>query len=429
MKINIDYVARVEGEASVKFEIKGGKLKNLKLNIWEPPRFFEGFLAGRKFDEVPDIVSRICGICPVSHMTTSIYALEKAMGFVPSSEIRKIRKIMALSQITASHLVHLYMLALPDYYKMDMVSDNESNPSSPLFSKGRKGGLLNEIKRLLRLKEAVNNVTAVFGGRPLHPVSMVVGGFTKLPSRDMIGKSIKGLESVKEDALDTVKMVSELNYPELKNNVEYVAIMSKDDYEVNEGMITSSSGLEAEVDNYHSYFKEKEVPYSNAKRTVLKGKEPIMVGALSRLKIKFDKIHPEAKRAASMIGFDIMDKNPFLNNTAQALEVVHGIWRCIELLETLSYGDFFIKPEVKEGAGSSITEAPRGLLYHQYELNKRGVIEKANLVTPTAYNFLSLEESLKKLVNENMDKPIAELKLLCEMLVRAYDPCFSCSVH
>jgi sulfhydrogenase subunit alpha len=412
MKINIDYVARVEGEASVKFEIKGGKLKNLKLNIWEPPRFFEGFLAGRKFDEVPDIVSRICGICPVSHMTTSIYALEKAMGFVPSSEIRKIRKIMALSQITASHLVHLYMLALPDYYKVELLSGHED-----------------EIKRLLRLKEAVNNVTAVFGGRPLHPVSMVVGGFTKLPSRDMIGKSIKGLESVKEDALDTVKMVSELNYPELKNNVEYVSIMSKDDYEVNEGMITSSSGLEAEVDNYHSYFKEKEVPYSNAKRTVLKGKEPIMVGALSRLKIKFDKLHPEAKRAAAMIGFDIIDKNPFLNNTAQALEVVHGIWRCIELLETLSYGDFFINPEVKEGAGSAITEAPRGLLYHQYELNRRGVIEKANLVTPTAYNFLSLEESLKKLVNENMDKPIEELSLLCEMLVRAYDPCFSCSVH
>src|SRR4030042_2176525 len=182
MKINVDYIARVEGEGSVKFDIQDGKLKNLKLNIWEPPRFFEGFLVGRKFDEVPDIVSRICGICPVSHMTTSIYALEKAIGFIPSPEIRKIRRIMALSQIIASHLVHLYMLVLPDYYRLNMLFSHE-NPPSPPFTKGGKGGLLDEIKRLLRLKEAVNNVTALFGGRPLHPVSMVVGGFTKVPSR------------------------------------------------------------------------------------------------------------------------------------------------------------------------------------------------------------------------------------------------------
>ncbi|OGW39162.1 MAG: hypothetical protein A2Y97_13095 [Nitrospirae bacterium RBG_13_39_12] len=428
MKINIDYVARVEGEASVKFEIEGRKLKNLKLNIWEPPRFFEGFLVGRKFDEVPDIVSRICGICPVSHMTTSIYALEKAIGFIPSPEIRKIRRIMALSQIIASHLVHLYMLVLPDYYRLNMLFSHE-NPPSPPFTKGGKGGLLDEIKRLLRLKEAVNNVTALFGGRPLHPVSMVVGGFTKVPSRDMIGKIIKGLEAIKEDALDTVKMVSELKFPDLKTDVEYLAIMSEDDYAVEEGTIISSSGFETGVDNYHYYFTEKEIPYSNAKRTVLKGKNPIMVGALSRLNIKFDKLHSEAKKAAAMIGFKPMDKNPFHNNSAQAIEIVHGIWKCIEILDSLSVGDFLINPKVKEGAGSSITEAPRGLLYHEYELNNRGGIEKANLVTPTAYNFLSLEESLKKLVNENIDKPIEELKLLCEMLVRAYDPCFSCSVH
>lgn len=412
MKINVDYIARVEGESSVKFNIEGGKLKELKLNIWEPPRFFEGFLVGRKFNEVPDIVSRICGICPVSHITTSIRAIEKAVGFIPSLEIKNLRKIMSLSQIIASHLVHLYMLVLPDYYKAELLYGHEE-----------------EIKRLIRLKEAVNNVTALFGGRPLHPVAMVVGGFTKIPLRDEIGKIIKGLESIKGDAVDTVKMVSKLHYPDFRNNTEYVSIISKDDYAVNEGTIASSSGLKVEEDDYLSCFQEEEVPYSNAKRTVMKGRGSIMVGALSRLNIKFDMLHPEAKKAAEMIGFKPLEKNPFLNNSAQAIEIVHCIWECIELLDTLSTEDSLIEVKVREGSGSALTEAPRGMLYHQYELNKRGVTEKANIVTPTAHNFISLEESLKKLVNENIDKPKNELSLLCEMLVRAYDPCFSCSVH
>jgi coenzyme F420-reducing hydrogenase alpha subunit len=275
----------------------------------------------------------------------------------------------------------------------------------------------------------VNNVTALFGGRPLHPVAMVVGGFTKIPSRDEIGKIIKGLESIKGDALDTVKMVSKLHYPDFRNNTEYVSIISKDDYAVNEGTIASSSGLKVEEDDYLSCFQEEEVPYSNAKRTVMKGRGSIMVGALSRLNIKFDMLHPEAKKAAEMIGFKPLEKNPFLNNSAQAIEIVHGIWECIELLDTLSTEDSLIEVKVREGSGSALTEAPRGMLYHQYELNKRGIIERANIVTPTAHNFMSLEESLKKLVNENIDKPKNELSLLCEMLVRAYDPCFSCSVH
>jgi coenzyme F420-reducing hydrogenase alpha subunit len=161
----------------------------------------------------------------------------------------------------------------------------------------------------------------------------------------------------------------------------------------------------------------------------MKGRGSIMVGALSRLNIKFDMLHPEAKKAAEMIGFKPLEKNPFLNNSAQAIEIVHCIWECIELLDTLSTEDSLIEVKVREGSGSALTEAPRGMLYHQYELNKRGVTEKANIVTPTAHNFISLEESLKKLVNENIDKPKNELSLLCEMLVRAYDPCFSCSVH
>ncbi len=408
MKINIDYIARVEGESSVKLEIEGGKLKDLKLNIWEPPRFFEGFMVGRKFDEVPDIVARICGICPVSHMITSIRALEKAIGFIPSDEIVRIRRIMALSQIMASHVVHLYVLALPDYHKLGMIT-----------------GLDKEIGRLLRMKEALNGITAAFGGRALHPVAMIVGGFPKLPQRDIIGILIGGLEGIRGDAHETLKMIAELDIPLFEPETEHVALSG----DINKGIIVSDLGLRTDEDVYSSSFEERELPYSNAKRTVVKGRGSIMVGAFSRLNLNLDKLHPEAKRAAQEIGFAPPLKNPFMNNVAQAIEIICGIEECIELLDGFTGKDNFILPKLREGAGSAVTEAPRGLLYHHYQLNRQGVVERANIVTPTAHNFLSLEEALKKLASENINLPEDEIVFKCEMLVRAYDPCFSCSVH
>lgn len=412
MKISLDYIARVEGEGSVKFEIRSGKLSSLKLNIWEPPRFFEGFLKGRSFDEAPDITSRICGICPVSHMSTAIRAIEKAIGFKPSDEITRLRKIMSLSQTAASHIVHLYVLALPDYHKLDVVT-----------------GMEQEMNRLLRLKEVLNRVTGAFGGRALHPVAMVVGGFPKLPTRDVIGALIDGLESIREDVLDTVTMISRLDYPELETDAEFVALSGEDGYDINQGMIRSNLGLNISEDEYDDVFEERELNYSNAKRTIVKGRGALMVGALARLNLNLDKLHPEARKAAHDSGFAPQVNNPYLNNLAQAIETVHCLHECIELLERVEGKDYYRKPEAREGFGSAVTEAPRGLLCHQYYINRRGVVEKANIVTPTAHNFLSLENNLKKLITENIDLPQAELSLKCEMLVRAYDPCFSCSVH
>ncbi|MGB9715242.1 MAG: Ni/Fe hydrogenase subunit alpha [Thermodesulfovibrionales bacterium] len=416
MKVNIDYIARVEGEASVKLDIKQGRINDLKLNIWEPPRFFEGFLINRRFDEVPDIVARICGICPVSHMTTAIRAIEKALGLTPSPEIVKIRKIMALSQILASHLIHLYMLALPDYKGLKSISD-----MLPEFQ--------SEIKRLIRLKKVVNNLTAMFGGRPLHPVSMVVGGFTKMPSKDMVGWMIKDLESVRNEAVETLKFISELPFPAFKSKSEYVAIHSLSEYAINEGFILSNNGIKIKEDEYYSIFEEKEASYSNAKMTSIKGRGSFMVGALARMNLKFDMLHKDAKQAAEDIGFKIPDFNPFHNNIAQAIEVVHGINECIELLDSLTFKDYEIEIDLKEGEGIALTEAPRGLLCHHYVLNKRGIVERANIVTPTSHNSMNLEENLKRLVKKLINENKKEIALKCEMLVRAYDPCFSCSVH
>ncbi|MGQ9569740.1 MAG: Ni/Fe hydrogenase subunit alpha [Thermodesulfovibrionales bacterium] len=416
MKVNIDYIARVEGEASVKLDIKDGKINDLKLNIWEPPRFFEGFLINRRFDEVPDIVARICGICPVSHMTTAIRAIENALDLTPSPEIVKIRKIMALSQILASHLIHIYMLALPDYEGFKSIAD-------------MLPGFRVEIKRLIRLKEVINNLTSLFGGRPLHPVAMIVGGFTKPPSKDAVGRMIKDLESIKTDAVETLNFISLLPFPRFNCKSEYVAIHSLSEYAVNEGFIISNNGIEVKENEYYSVFEEKEVPYSNAKMTSIKGRGSFMVGALARLNLKFDMLHEDAKKAAGEIGFKVPDFNPFHNNIAQAIEVIHGISECIEILDSLTLKDYETKINLREGGGIALTEAPRGLLCHHYVLNKRGIVEKANIVTPTSHNFMNLEENLKRLVKKFINNNKEEIKLKCEMLVRAYDPCFSCSVH
>jgi sulfhydrogenase subunit alpha len=420
MKLKVDYISRVEGEAAVKLEINEGKLSRLTLNIWEPPRFFEGFLTGRKYDEVPDIVARICGICPVSHMTTSIRALERALGVTPAPETITMRRVMALSQIMASHLVHLYMLALPDYHGLSSIAE-----MLPSFGK--------EIKRLMRMKEAANAVTETFGGRALHPVSMVVGGFTNPPGRDEVGGLIKLLEGIKQDALETLKMAALLPVPELANEAEYAAIQSSEDYAINQGRIATSRGVDADQDHYDEHFHEEQVPYSNAKRTTIKGRGSMMVGALARLNIKFRMLHPDAREAAAGVGFTPPSHNPFHNNLAQAIEIVHCISECIELLKGLKVERPGVETKVdikdREGEGSALTEAPRGLLHHSYSLNRRGIVERANIVTPTAHNFLGLEENLRRLVQAHIEEPPEEITLKCEMLVRAYDPCFSCSVH
>ncbi|GAI20831.1 unnamed protein product, partial [marine sediment metagenome] len=209
--ISIDYLARVEGETAIKINIKGKEPQELKLKIFEPPRFFEGFLVGRKHDEVPDIVARICGICPVSHMTTALRAIEKAVGINPSQQTKILRRLMSLSQIASSHLIHLYILAMPDYYGYPGVQE-----MLPEFTE--------ELSRLMRMKKVMNDLTAAIGGRALHPVSAVINGFTDLPSPQALKKLRQDLEKIEADAVETVRMVSELSYPKFSRKAEYVAL-------------------------------------------------------------------------------------------------------------------------------------------------------------------------------------------------------------
>jgi len=413
-KIEVDYLARVEGETALVVELDGEPF--LQLRIFEPPRFFEGFLVGRKYDEVGDIVSRICGICPVSHMITAIQAVEKATGIEVSGQTVTLRRLMCLSQIVASHLVHLYVLAMPDYYGYPGIV-------------GMQGQLGDRVLRMLRMKEVMNRLTGIIGGRALHPVTALPGGFTAIPKPQEFAGVLEELRSIREDAGQVVRDVADFPIPDFHAPCEHLALDAEERYAINTGKIVSDRGLSITVDQYGEHFQEAEVPYAFAKKSVVGDQNTIRVGALARLNNKFDKLQERTRSVAREVGFSPPDDNPFHNNLAQSLEVVDGIEQCIQILESTSFEDeeLFASPEA--GEGGAITEAPRGLLHHWYEVDRQGVVEEANIVTPTSHNFLVIERDLKELVTQHRDLDAPKLKLLCEQLVRAYDPCFSCSVH
>ncbi len=415
-QVKVDYLARTEGEAGIYALVLDSEVKELKFNIWEPARFFEGFLIGRMYYEVHDLVSRICGICPVSHMTTALRALEKATGVTVSEQTKILRRILARSQIVASHIVHLYMLAAPDYMGYDsIIPVTQEHPKI--------------FKRFLRMKTAVNNLTTVIGGRALHTMTAIFGGFTYIPSRKNLLKAADSLKEIKNDALETVRFISSLPIPEFHSKNVYTSLKGKDIYPVNEGRLCTTSGLDISEDEYRSHFTERQLSYTNSKYSSLDGKGSFMVGALARINQNFDLLSNDAKTISNEVGFKVPNYNPYLNNLAQAIEIVDGIEDCIGLVGGLHPKEEKSVYTIKGGEAGAITEAPRGLLYHYYRVSKNGVIEKADIVTPTAHNAFNIEKDLNLLLPKISHLDNETITMRCEELIRAYDPCFSCSVH
>jgi coenzyme F420-reducing hydrogenase alpha subunit len=416
-EIRIDYMSRVEGETNLAVKRGAESLVEVRLDIFEPPRFFEGFMVGRKYDEVGDIVSRICGICPISHMTTAIQAVEAAMGIEPSPQTRQIRRLMCISQNVASHIIHLYMLALPDYFGYPGFL-----PMIPEFPQ--------KAEDFLAMKSAMNRIAAVIGGRALHPISMVVGGFTRIPTRDDLDDLAVSIREVLPLARRTIDCIHDLSHPELHSDSEYMALRRDDFFAINDGRIISSKGLNLEPREYPSFFTERQESYSMAKKSFTGEGNSFMVGALARMNLKFDQYHEETGKIIGESGVTIPDSNPFHNNLAQSFEIYDGMLECLRLLEDIRPEKELPIVRVRDGEGLAVTEAPRGLLMHSYRIDKKGTVRKANLVTPTSHNFANIEKGLHALATQFPDKDeLGDLRLKCAQLVRSYDPCFSCSVH
>lgn len=422
--IDVKHVTRVEGHGNIAVNVADGEITKLELQIVESPRYFEAFLRGRRWYEAPHISCRVCGICSVAHTTASVKAVEAATGIEVTEQTLLLRKLILNAEQLQSHVLHLYFLAVPDYLGVGSVI--------PLASTHP-----DVVKRALRMKKLANDICAAIGGRHIHPIAVHVGGFTHFPKPDELVGLKHRLEESRKDLFETAKLFTTLAVPDFTRETEFLSLRcdGNGEYAFYDGDLVSTKQSEpTKVEDYRTRVLESVVPHSTAKHSRSPHSPAYMVGALARFNNNADRLHPVAKEVAEMLGLRPVCQNPFHNNTAQLVECVHCTEHSIELIDQLLTRGLKEEPPVKPdrfGKGAGTTEAPRGILFHEYEIDGDGKIEGANLVIPTAQNLANIEADMRAMMPELLDSGMSkeQMTLRLEMLVRAYDPCISCSVH
>ncbi|MEW6087724.1 MAG: Ni/Fe hydrogenase subunit alpha [bacterium] len=415
-----DYLTRVEGHGTIDIKVKNGRIEKAEWQVVETPRFFEAMMVDKHFDEVSLIVSRICGICSIAHVTTSIRATERAFGVAVSEKTEIFRRILMNAETIQSHILHLYFLALPDFLKAGSIF--------PIIAKNR-----NAAEIALRLKKLANDMCDVVGGRNTHPMTMIVGGFTRFPSKENILILRKSLDNSVSDLIETSKIFMSFKIPVFERETEFVSLKGIKNYPWIGGELVSSDGVLKNENDYKSMTNEFMADWSTSKLAKL-SRGSFAVGALARINNNFNLLHPKARKICDNFKLRPVCYNPFMNNIAQLAECFHVVYETIELLDKAL--DFDLSPEKvevkpKKGKGVGAVEAPRGILYHCNEYNEKGRIVHSDFIIPTGQNHANIREDLNKLVKDYSKKgyPDKEIELLCQMLVRSYDPCISCSVH
>ena len=415
--LHVDTLARVEGEGGMHVVVKDGLVADVELQIFEPPRFFEAFLRGRAWTEPPDITARICGICPVAYQMSSCLAIEDACGVTVPEEIRLLRRLLYCGEWIESHALHIHLLHAPDFLgyagAIEMAADH--------------GAI---VERGLRLKKTGNALMTVVGGRAIHPVNVRVGGFYRLPTREELRSIRPLLEQARADAIDTVALVGGLEFPDMLQPQEYVALRSPHGYPLESGSLVTSSGRAFEVAEFGNNIMESHVAHSNALHAHLDGETAYVVGPLARYALNHDQLGPIAREAAHNAGLGDECRNPFQSIVVRAVELVHATDEALSIIDGwdgASAASVDVPP--RAGVGHGATEAPRGLLYHRYELAEDGTILDATIIPPTSQNQPSIEADLRAFVQDRLDLPHDELVRQCEQAIRNYDPCISCATH
>lgn len=419
--IKIDHITKIEGHANVTVNIEKGVLKKVQFETVEGARFFEGIVVGRKYYDVQKFVSRICGVCSQAHLLGAIFALENALGVKVSKQTRLLRKLVNIASIVQSHTLHAYFLALPDYLGFESA-----------ISMAAKHG--DEVKRALKIKKIANDINATIGGRDIHCITLVVGGFTKTPTNDGLKELLLRVKEGKAEATKAAKLFGSIKYPDFERETEYLAIKNEKEYALNIGFIASTKGLKVPVEKYGDLIHEIIKNYAASKFALLKNKG-YMVGALSRINNNHGQLSSSAKKAIRDSRYDFPSFNPFLNNFAQAVELVHLFDEAIDILKNLKIKNEgepdLVDIKLRPGHGFAGLEVPRGTLFHEYELDKDGVVTKANIIAPTTQNLKNIEDDLKEYIPQLIQKKLPKNKMIFEIekLIRAYDPCISCSTH
>ena len=418
--IEVPILTRVEGEGGVTIRLRDGAIDKVELNIYEPPRLFEALLRGRALEETPDITARICGICPVAYQMSSVHALEAAIGIQITPKIRRLRRLMYCGEWIESHALHIHLLHAPDFF-------------------GAASGIAlaqrfpNEIKRGLQLKKFGNRMLDVVGGRAIHPINVRVGGFHRLPKTEEMAALVPHFEWGLQAAIETTRWVATFPFPDFEQPYEYVSLCHPDEYPMNEGDIVSSTGLKIPVSQYNQNFVEEHVAHSTALHAVRRHERTsYFLGPLARLNFHRDRLSPAAQSLADEVGLPEDCRNPFKNIIARCLELVHAYEEALAILKDYdSSGLAHVDYQYRAGSGCAATEAPRGLLFHEYQIDAGGKIVSGQIIPPTSQNQRQIEQDLMVHLTSRLQDGASrdELAIDCERLVRTYDPCISCSTH
>ncbi len=428
MKIQINHIGKMEGHTDFVAEIMNGDVKSAKLLTAEGTRLIEGILVGRHFTEAPIVTARICGICPVVHNLTSIKAIENALDIKVSEQTVKLRQAMSMAQIIHSHALHLFFLSLADFF--DIENDLQLIKQYP-----------KETQSAMRVRDWALKIIEVIGGRAIHPINSEVGGFKVTPNKEELQVLLGQYQAVLKDSLSLIHLVLKIKYPKFSRTTKHVALSADHNYAIYDGDLNLGGFKKVPAVNFAKNIKEIEEPYRHAKSATLKG-EPFMVGALARINLNHQKLNPLAAGVLKSLNWELPQYNSFCNITAQAIEVLHAVEEVGKLLTHLVAE---IKPEASRLAelgivaganplgklciGAAAVEAPRGTLYHHYEIDANGFITNCDIITPTCSFLRNLEEDIKTYLPDVIKMDAKKRSLKIRALIRAYDPCISCATH
>ena len=415
--IDVHGIARIEGEGALHVHIDDGELKNVELEIFEPPRFFEAFLRGRGFEEPPDITARICGICPVAYQMSACLAIEDACSVQVRDEIQTLRRLLYCGEWIQSHVLHVFLLHAPDFFGLeDAVELAKINKSA--------------VERGLFMKKMGNKLMEVVGGRAIHPVNVRVGGFYSAPSKGDLQDLVEDLKKALDYAIWAVEWVAAFDFPDINTSYPLVSLVHDTLYPIDYGTVASTEGFNVSPKEFLDRIVEEHVARSSALHAKLDGETPYLTGPMARFNLNYDRLTPIAKQCAEASGIERDCRNPFKTIIMRSLEVVVAFEEALRIIDNYVAPDPSYEQVLpRSGIGYGATEAPRGTIVHRYELGKDGLIKEAQIVPPTSQNQAAIEEDLKNVIVNNMDLDQEQLTNYCETAVRNHDPCISCSAH
>lgn len=414
--LSVGTLTRVEGEGALHVTLKNGALDSVELNIYEPPRFFEAFLRGRKYTEPPDLTARVCGICPVAYQVSACNAIEDACGVQVDEDLVELRRLLYCGEWINSHALHIYLLHAPDFLGYpDIVGMSRDHAQV--------------VERGLSLKKAGNQLMEFVGGRAIHPVNVRLGGFYSVPTRLEFRPIAEQLRRALDSALATVEWVSGFDFPDVELDHEFLALTASGRYPIENGTIARSAGSSFAVADFTNHVVESQVPYSTALHATLDGGRHL-TGPLARYSLNSSALSPVAAQAAARAGLSAQCRNPFRSIIVRAVEVVYAIEEALRIIDEYQRPSRpFVDVPSRAGIGHGVSEAPRGLLYHRYRIDEDGLVSAATIIPPTSQNQAAIEADLARIVSDNLSLDDAALTTLCERLIRSYDPCISCSTH